>query len=229
MEVKKTVEKASSSYLDNSNARALVQLIPYVGGSLDTLMSGSGTEIQKRRFESFLAETNSRLSRLEGEFDSSDNEELFDLFINMLDGVVKTRSKEKREYYSAILCNQLTVKDSWEEAEIATRILKEIDVIHIQVLKYSAGLHVVDNSFNCEKVFSLNDRFQNEVGLNAIPYIGHEFPEYTPAVLRMVCSELVAKSLLHDVGLGGAAIGAMDFCSPTDMANWFIDWVGVSE
>jgi len=225
MEVERTIRKASSAYSTNSNLRATVQLIPYIGGSLDTLISGKGTEIQQKRIEEFLSDTSNRLSRLEGKFDPADNEELFDLFTNMIDGVVRTRSKQKKAYFASILCNKLTRKDSWEEAEIATRILKEIDVVHVLVLNYSSMLKTVDNPFDREQVFSVNERFRSKENLKSIPYLGSNFPEYSPAVLDMACSELVAKSLLQDAGLGGIAMGAMDFCSPTENTKWFVDWV----
>ena len=58
---KDIIEKASSGYLEQTTLRAAVQAIPFVGGSLDTLISGKGAKIQRERLEIFLAEFSNRL------------------------------------------------------------------------------------------------------------------------------------------------------------------------
>ena len=53
------------------------------------------------------------------------SEEFFDLMLNIFDGVIKTRVKEKREKFANIIVNKIINEHTtWDEAEIATRFIK---------------------------------------------------------------------------------------------------------
>ena len=41
-----SLSKASEAYADKTALRALIQVIPYVGGSIDTLFAGKGIKLQ---------------------------------------------------------------------------------------------------------------------------------------------------------------------------------------
>lgn len=50
----KSLQKFSEKYGDIAALRAIVQVIPYVGGSLDTLLTDSGQKMKWNRVEDFL-------------------------------------------------------------------------------------------------------------------------------------------------------------------------------
>jgi len=55
------ITKASAAYNDKFLLRAKVQLIPGIGGALDTLLSGLGGKYQFDRIEHFLGQLDERL------------------------------------------------------------------------------------------------------------------------------------------------------------------------
>src|SRR3989442_2570529 len=90
------LQKASEQYGEQISLRALVQAIPYVGGSLDTLLVGQGAQIQKRRVEELLKHLGQRMRLVENVQGLKATHELFDLMINAFHGVGRTSVHEKR-------------------------------------------------------------------------------------------------------------------------------------
>lgn len=69
LEAKRTeagfITKASAYYCDKFALRAVIQAIPKLGSSLDTMLAGLGAKWQYERLEDFIYKLNERLSRLE--------------------------------------------------------------------------------------------------------------------------------------------------------------------
>ena len=225
MEIKKALEKASSAYGEKTALRASIQVIPYVGGALDTLFSGKGAKIQQQRVEVFLSELDERLRKLEDLTDLEPTEELLDLFINALDGVVKTRSSVKQKYFASVVSNQVSSAGNWEEAETATRLLKDLEEIHIRVLTLSMSAPICDSPFDGLQVVTISSDPHGDSNQQRPTSLTQAFPEYSVGALRMVCSELVSKSLLYDEGVGRMDTKAMEYFVATDLAKWFINWI----
>jgi len=225
MEIKKALEKASSAYCEETALRASIQVIPYVGGALDTLLSGKGAKFQHQRVEAFLEELDERLRKLEGFTELEPTEELLDLFTNVLDGVVRTRSSVKHKYFASVVSNQVSSSENWEEAETATRLLKGLEEIHIRVLTFSMSAPVCNSPFDELRVVTILDNPYGEVDQQRPTSLIQEFPAYSVGALRMVCSELVSKSLLYDEGVGRMDTKAMEYFVATDLAKWFINWI----
>ena len=225
MEIKKALEKASSVYGEKTALRATIQVIPYVGGALDTLLSGKGARIQQQRIEGFLRELDGRLRKIEGLTALEPTEELLDLFTNVLDGVVKTRSSVKQKSFASILGNHISSTGNWEEAETATRLLKDLEEIHVRVLSFSMTAPICNSPFGGLRVVALTDNPHGDENQQRPTSLAIEFPGYSVAALRMICSELVAKSLLYDEGVGRMDTKAMEYFVATELAKWFINWI----
>lgn len=225
MEIQKALEKASSAYGEKTALRASIQVIPYVGGALDTLFSGKGAKIQQQRVDGFLRELDGRLRKIEGIVELEPTEELLDLFINVLDGVVKTRSSVKQKSFASIVSNQISSAGNWEEAETATRLLKDLEEIHVRVLTFSMAAPICDSPFEALRVVALAENPHGDVNQQRPTSLATEFPGYSVAALRMICSELVSKSLLYDEGVGRLNTKAMEYFVATDLAKWFFNWI----
>jgi hypothetical protein len=226
------ITKASAKYCDQFLLRAKIQLVPYVGGSLDTLMSGLGARYQYQRLENFISELNKRLQKLEGASELTSiepNEELFDFTMQVFDQVIRTRSEEKRKRFANLVANQTVKRCDWDEAETACRLLADLTDIHIQVLDIALKVEPCDKVFKGERVLTLYDRKQlsqrkekGKVPTNLSEYL----PSLTSAATEMICSELMSKGLLRDVGVGGFGGGTfMGYFSATEMAQWLMDWI----
>ena len=54
--IKKYLEKASEKYSKQILLRSVIQTIPYIGSSLDTLFAGRGSQLQFERIKTILGD-----------------------------------------------------------------------------------------------------------------------------------------------------------------------------
>jgi len=55
-------------------------------------------------------------------------------------------------------------------------------------------------------------------------------PSLSSGATEMICSELMARGLLRDIGVGGWGGGTfMGYFAATDMAKWLMDWISEPE
>jgi hypothetical protein len=52
-------------------------------------------------------------------------------------------------------------------------------------------------------------------------------PGLSDMALRFVCAELIARGLLHDQGIGGWGGAALEYATPTEFCDWFVNWIGI--
>jgi len=86
--------------------RALLNAIPYVGGSLNELMAGKGQQMIEERRDNLLRLLTEHMEAIEVEAirkDYFETPEGFDLLIKALDSSRRTRSEEKRDLIARIL------------------------------------------------------------------------------------------------------------------------------
>lgn len=223
------ITKASARYTDEFMLRAQVQLIPGIGGALDTLLSGLGAQYQYERLEHFIEELNIRLQRIEERNTIEPTEPLYDLMMQVFSEVIKTRSEEKRKLFANLVANQVVDCRMWDEAETATRLLADLTEIHIQVLDIALKVEPCDYPYKGERVLTLYDRkkLAEREDAGKLPTILSELlPSLTKATTEMICSELAARGLLRDIGVGGYGGGTfMGYFAATEMAQWLLDWI----
>jgi hypothetical protein len=219
------IAKAREAYSEHYGLRAAVQLVPYIGGSLDTLLAGGAARLQIARVEGFLGELSARLKMVEGVSVSFNDEGFSDLMLTTLDNVARTRSAEKRARFAAIISHQVVEARPWEDAENAVRLLAELEDIHIEVLNTALRAPVLDGAFEGLRVVCL-PRVRGDDSHEAAPLLLTEaLPHYSEPVLTMTCAELLARGLFRDEGVGRYDSMAMRYFVATDLAHWFNKWL----
>ncbi len=120
--------------------RAMLSLVPHIGGSLVELFAGKGQQIIAERRDEFLQLLSERLGTVEERAvrkDFFETPEGFDLLIKALDEARKTRSKEKRELYARILAGAATTssKNEGDSAEEYLYLVSDLTIIELKVAR----------------------------------------------------------------------------------------------
>lgn len=141
---KKLVEK----YADNRTIRSIVNLVPYLGGALDVLISETGGKYRNERLEKLLGDLDSKISNSENPEilikKLSESEEFYDLLIQSLNSAIKSRHDEKLICYSNILFNNLRFEN--DTSEISSELFVSIlDGLTIQELHYLSEIKRLQN------------------------------------------------------------------------------------
>jgi hypothetical protein len=219
------ISKLQLRYADTLSLRASVQAIPYIGGSLDTLLAGRAAQIHLERVEKFTSDLAHRLTAVESAAANLNDEAFADLMLSTFEKVARTRSDQKRSRFAEIITNQVAKPTPWEEPENAVRLLSDLEDIHIEIIEAALGAPIAEGAFSGLRVISL-DAEPIESGKQGAPVsLLASFPNYGTAALRMACAELTSKGLLHDEGIGRWDMGAMKYFVPTDLAEWLSGWI----
>ncbi|MCE5190826.1 MAG: hypothetical protein LLG08_03575 [Actinomycetia bacterium] len=221
------IATARDRYAELYALRAAVQVVPYVGGALDTLLAGGAAKIQMERVTDFLEQLADRLADVEGVAASLEDDAFADLVLATLDSVARSRSSNKRARFAAILSRQVVESHSWDEAERAARLLADLEDVHLQVLGAVLAAPVAPGGgFEGIRVASIPKVRQSVPGFMEPYSLTKALPALDTPTLRMVCAELVGKGLLHDEGIGRLDVVAMTQFVATDLAVWFSEWLG---
>lgn len=118
----------------------MLNLIPYVGGSLVELSAGKGQQIIDERRDEFLWLLSERLEKIEEQTvkkDFFETPEGFDLLVKALDENRKTRSRDKRELYARILAGAATASPGAESssAEEYLYIVSDLTLRELEVAR----------------------------------------------------------------------------------------------
>lgn len=219
------ISKLRQQYANIVTLRASVQAIPYIGGSLDTLLAGRAAQIHLERVEKFTSDLAHRLAAVESAGANLNDEAFADLMLSTFEKVARTRSDQKRSRFAEIITNQVTKPTSWEEPENAVRLLSDLEDIHIEIIEAALHAPVAEGAFSNLRIISLDAEPIDSGKQNAPVSLLVAFPRYGTAALRMTCAELTAKGLLHDEGIGRWDMGAMKYFVPTDLAEWLSGWI----
>ncbi len=224
---KELIQQAAEKYSETTALRAAIQLIPFVGGTLDTLIGGEGQKIQQRRVAHFVEELDKRLREIEAPKQSLEKEELYDLMVNVFEQVAKSRSVEKRIRFAQIISHEIATLNNIEDVELAIRLIGELDDIHIKILHIAVQAPVSHAPFDGLKVFVISSDVQKSLGggSNTYPALSNLFPDIPKSVLGLICSELISKGLLRDEGVGRYNVVGMQYFIATDLASWLLSWI----
>lgn len=219
------MENTAEFYADASELRAAIQLIPYIGGPLDTLLSAKGQSIQYQRIMMYIEDLQARMDKIEALRDMDASEEFYDLSMSIFTAVSKTRSPDKRKWFASILVNKLHEDLEWDEADLMVQLLDSLADIHIQVLRVAMEAAVCTDVFDGKRVVALREPFDNTESTIHPTIIGSIIPNASHTMLEMACSGLVARGLLHDEGVGRLSTKAMEFFVLTEMGERFLYWI----
>ncbi|WP_139248747.1 hypothetical protein [Marinobacter antarcticus] len=216
--------RGSLLYGDSTSTRSLVLALPYVGSTIDLILSKRGQEFVQKRTEIFLEEIGRRLEKLEScTIEKEDEEGFFDLFQATYENVVRTRSEERIKRFARLVGNCLVGDRQWDETEAAVRLISDLTDTHIQILTIITNLRVSDReSFEGLRVISVTE---NKI-IDDVPPLIDSLHHLSEAALKMYCSELISKGLLHDEGVGRWSTGSLDLLVPTSLADWLLEKIG---
>lgn len=215
--------RTSILYGDSTTLRSLVLLIPALGSPIDLILSKNGQEFTIKRIEIFLEELKARLDTVENSaINSSDEEALFDLMQTAFENVVRTRSENKIKRFARLTSDCLLNDRSWDETEATIRLISDLTDIHIKILQIALSAPMLTNeAFNGLRVISISNK-NNDFDILSLKTSLNYLSE---AALKMYCSELISKGLLHDEGIGRWDVGALELLVPTELANWLLEKV----
>jgi hypothetical protein len=211
----KIIEQSAISYADNIVFRTLIQSVPWIGAPLDTLLSGTGSKIQNKRMQHFLEELSQRMEQLEKK-PTIDEEELFNLAIDAMDKSVRASTDQKRQLFAQIMARQIAERGPYEEAEMALRIVSELDSVHIHILTTAIDVPVI-----LVGPVQEDDQEKNE----ELPILTKLLSEYPAEVIQLAVAELISKSLLHDEGVSQYGGQPMYRVSVSNTAHWLKRWL----
>ena len=123
-----------------SAVKALVNLIPYAGGSISSIISDYQSDRKEKKLKEFLdsiimrlQQNEEKLSRISHEYIL--NDDFFDIFENSLRRVIFERQQEKRLAYSNILANSIISEASYDETEMFQHLVDILTPLHIHILR----------------------------------------------------------------------------------------------
>lgn len=220
----KSLTAASERYAEATGWRALVQAVPYVGGSIDTLLAGAGSKIQISRIEDLLRQFQEQFSKLPTA-PEYDEEKLFDIVIMAMENATKARAAEKRKIYAGIVAKHVSENRDIEESEMAMRVAASLEVVHLKILHLAYTTPPCGAPFDGLRVSTISERAAQLVGENKPFMLSEKLPEYPESILRNACAELVSKGLLYDEGIGRWDTKAMEFLATTAAGEWLLSWL----
>lgn len=160
MKAQNKIENSLKKYSDSSILRAGVNAIPYVGGSLDILLSLGIQKKTEERFQNLLNELRDQLKRIdEGKLNLTylESEEFYDLFVQTLNLAIRTRLEEKIKVYASILTSFLVSEFQNDvKAEDVLSIVEGLTENDIRLIKLISEYLNLDDAdkVNDNKVFS---------------------------------------------------------------------------
>jgi len=229
-QAKAAVDKAIERYAEHDVFRAGVQSIPYIGGPIDTLLSGRASRIQMKRLEQFVVDLRTRLERVEVIRADVSGDEFADFMLTAFERVWRARTTEKRERFADIVARQVIDAQGWDDAEMALRLIGDLEDIHIDVLCVALAALPATDAFAGIRVVALDVQPSEGIISNfSTSLVGALGTQYSSVALRLACSELTARGLLHDEGVGRWDSVAMTYFVATDLAEWVNDWLRQTE
>ncbi len=218
----------SDKYGNQTWVRAVIQAIPYVGGSLDTLLSAQGQKWREERVQHYVEELATNISGLEQKFNdlvSKSSEETYDLIRSHIESVDRTRSELKRKRFANILLNQVERTTDWDEPDTATRLLRNLTDPHVMVLKAICSAPECEKPFIGLRVSVIEPVAAKENGNVKFNVLTEQFKSIPPPQLRLLVIELLSSGLIKDEGVGRFGAAAMEKFSPLPTGDWFLAWI----
>jgi hypothetical protein len=123
--------------IGTSVIKAGVAIIPWAGGPISSIIGDISQERYNIRLEEFIERLNNSLSNQIDKIDKSkiSKDDFKDIFVNILNDVLKNRNKEKRTALTNILINTITNYNiSFDESEYLSDLINRLSVKHLLLL-----------------------------------------------------------------------------------------------
>lgn len=222
------VDKVVERYAAQDTLRAGVQMIPYVGPVIDTILGGRASRIQLARLDRFVSQLHDRLVVVEAIRADLDSEEFVDFMCICLEKASRARTAAKSQRFAELVAVQVTQAHAWEDADMATRLLSDLEDIHMDILHAALDVPPESGSFDMSRVIKLTGQSDETLlaGLST-PISNLLNGSYPANSLQLACAELTAKGLLRDVGAGTWASVTLTYFAKTELTEWLANWVSI--
>lgn len=122
------ITELSKKYGGNPYLRSVINLIPYIGGSLDILLTEKWNSFYQRRIENMLDQLSIDLLKVQDKIniDYLKSEEFFDIILKILQESIQTRLDDKRKIYSKIIRDSISYQKSTAETESLIEIVSNL-------------------------------------------------------------------------------------------------------
>lgn len=189
-----SVKNRYSSTSDNYWLRGLIQIIPTIGGTLDTWFFQFAEKEKQKRVETSLEEYSRRLNELEGKIDLSyiekNIEEYSFLFEKFLRYVSLEYRERMRKAFAILMANFSTVTYSQQQnKDVYLSKLSELSPDHLVMLKLAYEYTHIQTKPDFEKAKKVGE------------YIILEFKkkELDEAIIRGLFTDLQSKGLINEI------------------------------
>jgi hypothetical protein len=125
-----------------------------------------------------------------------------------------------------LVARQVSKQLSWDEAEGAASLLDSLSDLQVQILVYAQRVEPCGAIGGTHRAFTLAEK-PFGTAADAAPKLQDSFPTVPKPALRAACSELIARGLLYDEGIGRMDVKAQEYFEITEFAEWFIDWIAI--
>lgn len=201
--------EVSKAYNKQIIIRAGICAIPYVGGSLDILLSSKGQKIVSNRIENFIKEIQAEISSLKVDQINNDyfeSEEGFDLIIAAFNSAVRTRQKVKLNLFAQVIRSVITKDKEFDEdePELFLKLIEELTVkeFRVAMLLYALRETLKDDPENESLINKQND-MTNDALILSQQNPEFEYEELVSILVRLERTGLVKEMVGSFIGYGG--------------------------
>jgi hypothetical protein len=117
--------------------KAFVAAIPYVGGTISSVIGDISQDRYNKRMQEFIETINTALNNKIEEIDKEkiSQDDFKDIFVNTLNDVLRNRSNEKRIALTNVLINTIiNYNISFDDSEYISNLINSFTVKHLLVL-----------------------------------------------------------------------------------------------
>lgn len=168
-------------------------------GMIDRFIAKRAADYAAKRVDLLMNELDLRITELEPK-----SENFLPALKQSLEAVVETQSKERARYLALVLADTWNHHDSsWDEIAQSLRLIRQLEDVHILVLKKALELN--PKPVSSPQTFSIaSTGYLHSVRLE------DELPNVDPMLLLSCCSDLVAMGLMNDSFTMGGSFGFGD-------------------
>jgi len=134
-------QELAQKYEDNTVLRVFVNLIPYVGGSLDVALINRWSQIRQQRFKDLLEAIGAELKDIQESAikkDYLESEEFYDLVCQIVNNALSNRCPETRKAYAKVVRFSVLNEETTANLEDIIRqieVVREKDIFFLRVVK----------------------------------------------------------------------------------------------
>jgi len=197
-------------YNDNPQLRALISLVPNIGGAIDILLSEKGAKWREERLQKLLKELDAKIDLVKSNeyFDANMkerlvSEEFYDLLVQSMNSAIKTRQSQKIEMYANILLNHIiNANNKNYSSELMVAIL---DSLTIDEITYLSVLHKSQDKIELYVIHGTKihkEKYQNWIKEHSkIANSSEEFPSECkfPFNIELIWKLLTDKNIISIV------------------------------